>query len=126
MAASTRPAETDAPLTADDVRDALKFNQPDRDPALATLRDVLLDGAPHTPEQALATARIILTAHAHHLAALVEREHDNTQSRWGLNRGTRGLLTGFSSARRAIQAYANRLADEQALAEGAAADQVEP
>lgn len=126
MTTATRPADLDAPLTADDVRAALKFNQPDRDPALATLRDVLLDEGPRSPEQALAAARIILTAHAHHLAALVEREHNNTQSRWGLNRGTRGLLTGFSSARRAIRAYADRLADEQALDEGAAHEQVEP
>ncbi|MFD3572820.1 hypothetical protein [Streptomyces sp. NPDC058644] len=126
MTATARPADLDAPLTADDVRAALDFNRPDRDPALATLRDVLLDEGPRSPEQALAAARIILTAHAHHLAALVERERKSTESRWGLNRGSRGLLTGFSSARRAIRAYADRLADEQALAEGAANEQVEP
>ncbi|MFH8793832.1 hypothetical protein [Streptomyces sp. NPDC017941] len=111
-------------LTADDVRAALDFNAPDRDPALATLRDVLLDDGPRTPEQALAAARIILSAHARHLAALVE--HESTQSRWGLNRSTRGLLTGYSGARRAVRAYADRLDDEQALAEHAANGQAQP
>ncbi|MFG2650941.1 hypothetical protein [Streptomyces sp. NPDC048436] len=125
MTAAARVFHRDE-LTAEDIRDALAFNSADRDPGLATLRDILLDAAEPTPEQALAAARILLIAHAHHLAALVEREHTNTQSRWGLNRGTRGLLTGFSNARRAIRAYADRLADEQALAEGAANEQVEP
>ncbi|GGR80784.1 hypothetical protein GCM10010252_19130 [Streptomyces aureoverticillatus] len=127
VAAAMSPAaeEPDA-LTADDVRAALAFNSLDRDPALATLRDVLLDDAPCTPEQALAAARLILRAHAWHIAALVDREYDATRSRWGLNRSTRGLLTGYSGARCAIQAYADRLADEQALAEGAANEQAQP
>jgi hypothetical protein len=43
-----------------------------------------------------------------------------THTRWGLSRSTRGLLTGYSSARKAVTAYADGLADEQALAEGAA------
>ncbi|WP_282792070.1 hypothetical protein [Streptomyces sp. CC224B] len=125
-AADDQAAEEPDALTADDVRAALDFNRPDRDPALATLRDVLLDDAPCTPEQALTAARIILSAHARHLAAVVEREHESTQSRWGLNRSTRGLLTGYSGARRAIRAYADRLDDEQALAEGAANEQAQP
>ncbi|MEI5099017.1 hypothetical protein RB200_10705 [Streptomyces sp. PmtG] len=108
------------------MRAALAFNSLDRDPALATLRDVLLDDAPCTPEQALAAARVILTAHAWQLAALVDRERDQTRTRWGLNRSTRGLLTGYSSAHRAIQTYADRLADEQALAEAAAHEQAQP
>ncbi|MEU5343022.1 hypothetical protein AB0H18_19660 [Streptomyces sp. NPDC020766] len=119
--------ETPAPLTADDVRAALDFNQDDRDQVLAALRDVLLDTtATRTPAQALGAARILLTAHARQLAALVEAEHNATQSRWGLNRSTRGLLTGYSNARRTIRTYADRLADEQALAEGAANEQVKP
>lgn len=117
---TTEPAQ----LTADDVRDALDFNVDDRDQVLATLRDVLLDTtATRTPEQALAAARIILAAHAQQLAALVEAEHTETRTRWGLNRSTRGLLTGYSNARRTIRTYADRLADEQALAEGAANEQ---
>ncbi|MEU0719067.1 hypothetical protein ABZ498_18050 [Streptomyces lavendulocolor] len=119
--------EAPAALTADDVREALAFNVDDRDQVLATLRDVLLDTtATRTPEQALAAARILLTAHARQLAALVEAEHNETRTRWGLNRSTRGLLTGYSNARRTLRTYADRLADEQALAEGAANEQVEP
>ncbi|MEU0170165.1 hypothetical protein ABZ214_32740 [Streptomyces iakyrus] len=117
-------ADEPAPLTPGDVRDALDFNADDRDQVLATLRDVLLDTtAPRDPEQALAAARIILAAHAQQLAALVEAEHTETRTRWGLNRSTRGLLTGYSNARRTIRTYADRLADEQALAEGAANEQ---
>ncbi|MGA5501738.1 hypothetical protein [Streptomyces umbrinus] len=127
MADEEQAAEEPPALTADDVRDALAFNADDRDQVLATLRDVLLDTtATRAPEQALAAARILLTAHARQLAALVEAEHNATQSRWGLNRSTRGLLTGYSNARRTIRTYADRLADEQALAEGAANEQVEP
>lgn len=107
-----------APLDPSDVRAALDFNRSDRDQVLAALRDVLLDTeAPRNPEQALAAARILLAAHARHLAGLVEAEHDATRNKWGLNRSTRGLLTGFSSARRTIRAYADR------LAEGAANEQ---
>ncbi|WP_202121262.1 hypothetical protein [Streptomyces sp. BA2] len=126
MAAAQQAAEEAPALTVADVRDALDFNADDRDQVLATLRDVLLDTtATRTPEQALGAARIILTAHAQQLAALVEAEHAETRTRWGLNRSTRGLLTGYSNARRTIRTYADRLADEQALAEGAANEQVE-
>ncbi|MFD5230997.1 hypothetical protein ACFWJ5_21155 [Streptomyces qaidamensis] len=125
--AAAMAAEEPPALTVDDVRDALAFNADDRDQVLATLRDVLLDTtATRTPEQALAAARVLLTAHARQLAALVEAEHHETRTRFGLNRSTRGLLTGYSSARRTIRTYADRLADEQALAEGAANEQVEP
>ncbi|MCM1973787.1 hypothetical protein [Streptomyces sp. G1] len=113
-------------LTPNDVRDALDFNADDRDQVLATLRDVLLDTtATRTPEQALGAARILLAAHAQQLAALVEAERAETHTRWGLNRSTRGVLTGYSSARRTIRTYADRLADEQALAEGAANEQAD-
>lgn len=117
--------EEPAPLTPGDVRDALAFNADERDHVLATLRDVLLDTAPRDPEQALGAARIVLAAHAQQLAALVEAEHTETRTRWGLNRSTRGLLTGYSNARRTIRTYADRLADEQALAEGAANEQAD-
>lgn len=106
-------------MNADDVRAALDFNSAERDPALATLRDVVLGLDDCTPEQALAAARIILSAHTLHLAALVEAKHNDTESRWGLTRSTRGLLTGYSKARRALLTYADCLDDEQALAEGA-------
>ncbi|WP_405955807.1 hypothetical protein [Streptomyces phaeochromogenes] len=113
-----------APLDPSDVRAALDFNDGRHDQVLAALRDVLLDTeVPRGPEQALAAARILLTAHARQIAALVEAEHNETRSRWGLNRSTRGLLTGYSNARRTIRTYADRLADEQALAERAANEQ---
>lgn len=114
------------PLAADDVRDALAFNADDSDPVLATLRDVLLDTtSTRTPDQALAAARIILTAHARQVAALVEAQRTNTRARWGLNRSTRGLLTGYEQSRKIVTAYADGLADEQALAEAAEREQAE-
>ncbi|MFJ1731494.1 hypothetical protein [Streptomyces sp. NPDC088254] len=113
-------------LTAGDVRDALAFNADDRDPTLATLRDVLLDTtATRTPEQALAAARILLEAHARQVAGLVEAHYRATRTRWGLSRSTRGLLTGYEGARKIVTAYADGLADEQALAESAANEQSE-
>lgn len=114
-------------LTADDVRAALDFNAEERDPALATLRDVLLDTtATRTPEQALAAARIILTAHARQVAALVEAHYRTTRTRFGLTRSSRGLLTGYEGARKIVTAYADGLADEQALAEAAEREQATP
>jgi hypothetical protein len=114
-------------LTADDVRAALDFNGEERDPALATLRDVLLDTtATRTPEQALAAARIILTAHARQVAALVEAHYRATRTRFGLTRSSRGLLTGYEGARKIVTAYADGLADEQALAEAAEREQATP
>lgn len=133
LAAAMSPAvddqaveEPDA-LTADDVRAALAFNAEESDPALATLRDVLLDTtATRTPEQALAAARILLEAHARQVAALVEAQRNATERRAGLTRSTRGLLTGYSIARKTITAYADGLADDQALAEAADREQATP
>ncbi|MFF0001313.1 hypothetical protein [Streptomyces avermitilis] len=127
MADEQQATEEPPALTVDDVRDTLTFNAGDSDQVLATLRDVLLDtSATHTPEQALAAACILLEAHARQIAALVEAHHRATRSRWGLTRSTRGLLTGYEGARKIVSAYAAGLADEQALAEGAANEQVEP
>ncbi|MFI5883523.1 hypothetical protein [Streptomyces sp. NPDC051554] len=109
------------PLDPSDVRGALDFNAGRSDQVLASLRDVLLDTeTPREPEHALAAARILLEAHARQIAALVEAQHDATHAKWGLSRSTRGLLTGYSSARKTVTAYADGLAAEQALAEGAA------
>ncbi|MFF9704112.1 hypothetical protein ACF1FE_23475 [Streptomyces griseofuscus] len=125
-AALLAAAEEPDALTAGDVRDALAFNAGENDPALATLRDVLLDTtATRTPEQALAAARVLFEAHARQIAALVEAHHRDTRTRWGLTRSTRGLLTGYEGARKIVTAYADGLADEQALAEGAATDQAQ-
>jgi hypothetical protein len=126
MADEQQAAEEPPALTVDDVRDALAFNAGDRDQVLATLRDVLLDTtATRTPEQALAAARVLLEAHARQVAALVEAHYCATRTRWGLSRSTRGLLTGYEGARKIVTGYADGLADEQALAEGAANEQGE-
>ncbi|MFI6371031.1 hypothetical protein [Streptomyces sp. NPDC050546] len=115
------------PLDPSDVRAALDFNAGRADQVLASLRDVLLDvDVPRGPEEALAAARILLDAHARQIAALVEAHYSATRTRWGLTRSTRGLLTGYEGARKIVTAYADGLADEQALAEGAAADQTKP
>ncbi|MEU5136715.1 hypothetical protein [Streptomyces californicus] len=115
------------PLDPSDVRGALDFNAGRADQVLASLRDVLLDvEVPRGPEEALAAARILLEAHARQIAALVDAHYRATRTRWGLTRSTRGLLTGYEGARKIVTAYADGLADEQALAEGAAADQTKP
>lgn len=108
------PAESSAPLTADDVRGALDFNAVEHDQVLATVRDVLLDTfSPRGPEQALAAARILLDAHARQIAALIEAHYSTTRTRRGLNRSTRGVLTGYEGARKLVTAYADGLAAEQ-------------
>ncbi|WP_449352534.1 hypothetical protein [Streptomyces shaanxiensis] len=112
------------PLDPSDVRGALDFNAGRTDQVLAALRDVLLDvDVPRGPEEALAAARILLDAHARQIAALVEAHYSATRTRWGLTRSTRGLLTGYEGARKIVTAYADGLADEQALAEGTASEQ---
>ncbi|MBK6018528.1 hypothetical protein [Streptomyces sp. MBT53] len=109
------------PLDPSDIRGALDFNAGRSDQVLASLRDVLLDTeTPRDPEQALAAARILFEAHARQIAALVEAHYSATRARWGLSRSTRGLLTGYEGARKIVTAYADGLAAEQALAEGAA------
>ncbi|MEV7991581.1 hypothetical protein AB0O67_06605 [Streptomyces sp. NPDC086077] len=114
-------------LTVADVRAALDFNAEERDPALATLRDVLLDTtATRTPEQALAAARVLLEAHARQVAALLEAHYRTTRTRFGLTRSSRGLLTGYEGARKIVTAYADGLADDQALAEAAEREQATP
>ncbi|MFE1839249.1 hypothetical protein [Streptomyces sviceus] len=116
-----RPA---MPLDPSDVRAALDFNAGRADQVLASARDVLLDvDVPRGPEEALAAARILLTAHARQIAALVEAHYSDTRTRWGLTRSTRGLLTGYEGARKIVTAYADGLADEQALAESAGNEQ---
>ncbi|MEU9306935.1 hypothetical protein [Streptomyces sp. NPDC048256] len=116
-----------APLDPSDVRAALDFNADRPDQVLATLRDVLLDTEiPRGPEQALAAARILLDAHARQVAALVEAQRSATRERWGLSRSSRGLLTGYELSRKIVTAYADSLANEQALAESTAPAQATP
>ena len=122
-------AEGDAPITAEeaaaeqqrpaveeppadwvaDVRAAIAFNLPEREPALETLRDVLLDTAPRTAEQALAAARLILAAHTRDQAAAVRKHIDAYRDEHGVNRSTRGLITGMDSIRRLLDQRADAL-----------------
>ncbi|CAL9481087.1 zinc finger domain-containing protein [Streptomyces sp. enrichment culture] len=110
--AAQQPTE-DTPLTTDDVRAALAFNADEPAPALATLRDVLLDTAPRTPEQALDAARVLLAAHARELVAHVRRDTDAYRDEHGVTRSTRGLLTGMAHARRTLEEYAAHLDQDQ-------------
>ncbi|MFE4059482.1 hypothetical protein ACFXP3_24870 [Streptomyces sp. NPDC059096] len=99
----------------EDVRGALAFNEGEQHPAVTTLRDVLLDDAPRTPEQALAAALVILAAHTRELSALARRDTDEYRDEHGVNRGTRGLLTGMQHTRRLLDQHATGL-DAQAAA----------
>ncbi|MBC9714059.1 hypothetical protein H9Y04_15955 [Streptomyces sp. TRM66268-LWL] len=98
-----------------DVRDALAFHHGEQQPALLTLRDVLLDDAPRTPEQALAAARVLLAAHTRELSVLARQHTDDYRDEHGVNRGTRGLLTGMAHIRRQLDAHAITLDGEAGL-----------
>jgi hypothetical protein len=95
-----------------DVRDALAFNVAEPSPALATLRDVLLDTAPHTPHTAYATARILLAAHARELANRAEQHITDHRIAEPTGRSVRALRTGMGSIRRLITQQAERLDDQ--------------
>lgn len=118
LAAMTTPqqrAQAQQPATdwVDDVRGALAFNKNAQHPTVITLRDILLDDAPRTPEQALAAALVVLAAHTRELSALARKHYDEYRDEHGLNRSTRGLLTGKESIRKLLDQHAARL-DEQA------------
>jgi len=99
--------EQQAPTNwVDDVRGALAFNEGEQHPAVITLRDVLLDDAPRTPEQALAAALVILAAHTRELSALAGRDADEYRAEHGVNRGTRGLITGMAHTRKLLDRHA--------------------
>lgn len=106
-----RPAVEEQPATdwVADVRAAIAFNRPEREPALETLRDVLLDTAPRSAEQALAAARLILAAHTRDQAAAVRKYIDAYRDEHGVNRSTRGLITGMGSIRRLLDQRADAL-----------------
>jgi hypothetical protein len=95
-----------------DVRDALAFNAAEPSPALATLRDVLLDTAPHTPHTAYAAARILLAAHARELANRAEQHITDHRIAEPTGRSVRALRTGMGSIRRLITQQAERLDDQ--------------
>jgi hypothetical protein len=115
LAAAMGTAE-EQPATdwVDDVRSALAFNEDAEHPTVITLRDVLLDDAPRSPEQALAAARVLLAAHTRELSALARRDTDAYRDEHGVNRGTRGLLTGMQHTRRLLDDHAATLDDQAA------------
>ncbi|MFJ8900010.1 hypothetical protein [Streptomyces sp. NPDC102370] len=106
--AGESPEEQPADWVAD-VRAAITFNLPEREPALETLRDVLLDTAPRTPEQALTAARLILAAHTRDQATAVRKYINDYSAEHGVNRSTRGLITGMGSIRRLLDQRADAL-----------------
>ncbi|MBK3636917.1 hypothetical protein JHN52_29250, partial [Streptomyces sp. MBT97] len=78
------------------------------------LRDLLLAGEERTPAAALATAYVLFAAHTRELSAVARKRYDATTEQHGVNRGTRGLLTGMNSVRKLLDDLADHL-DEQAL-----------
>ncbi|MFF5495744.1 hypothetical protein [Streptomyces aquilus] len=109
VAASIGSSEQPATDWVADVRSALAFNAEANHPTVITLRDVLLDDAPRTPEQALAAALVLLAAHTRELSALARRDADEYRDEHGVNRGTRGLLTGMQHTRRLLDQHATSL-----------------
>ncbi|MFC8925244.1 hypothetical protein ACFT43_05090 [Streptomyces albidoflavus] len=107
LAAMAKP-EAQQPATdwVADVRSALAFNAEASHPVVITLRDVLLDDARRTPEQALAAALVLLAAHTRELSALAQRDTDEYRDEHGVNRGTRGLLTGMQHTRKLLDRHA--------------------
>ncbi|MGW8876364.1 hypothetical protein [Streptomyces mirabilis] len=111
LAAMSNPAER----AADEARQCLAFNAAEQSPALFALRDLLLDTEERTPAAALATAYVLFAAQARELSGLARERYDATADQHGVNRGTRGLLTGMNSIRKLLDGLADHL-DEQALA----------
>ncbi|MFK0108538.1 hypothetical protein [Streptomyces sp. NPDC091217] len=104
---------TPAERAVDEARQCLAFNAGEQSPALFALRDLLLDTEERAPAAALATAYVVLAAHARDLSALARKRHDATADQHGVNRSSRGLLTGMNSIRKLLDNLADRL-DEQA------------
>ncbi|MGW8988697.1 hypothetical protein ACWGRF_01980 [Streptomyces zhihengii] len=105
-------SEQQTPTWVDDVRAALAFNAAAEHTALITLRDVLLDDASRTPEQALAAARILLAAHARELAADAAEHRSAVNEDMRGNRARVNTCHGMRLAELRITRHANRL-DEQ-------------
>jgi hypothetical protein len=83
-------------------------------PALYALRDLLLATEERTLAVTLATAYVVLAAHARELFGLARKRHDTTADQHGVNRSLRGLLTGMNSVRKLLDDLADHL-DTQAL-----------
>ncbi|MER0481607.1 hypothetical protein ABR737_25270 [Streptomyces sp. Edi2] len=121
-AAPRRPAGLDALLdrvaaqlpaeqAVADTRASLAFSADEQSPALAALRDALLDPAEYTPAAALTTAYVLLAAHTRELAHLAEQHTAETREQHGVTRSSRGLLTGMGSIRKVLDRHATSLDD---------------
>ena len=97
----------------DEVRQCLAFNTAEPSPVLASLRDLLLDTEERSPAAALATAYVLLAVHTRELSALARQHSAEAREQYGVNRTSRGLLTGMDSVRKRLDHHADGL-DEQA------------
>ncbi|MFJ9892699.1 hypothetical protein ACIQPR_05135 [Streptomyces sp. NPDC091280] len=104
---------TPAGRAVEETRRSLDFNDDQPSPALASLRDALLDPEQRTPAAALATAYALFAAHTRELSGLARQHTDATRRQWGVTRSSRGLLTGKDSIRKLLDTVAAHL-DEQA------------
>ncbi|MFF4118984.1 hypothetical protein ACFY0P_36825 [Streptomyces sp. NPDC001714] len=93
----------------EETQQSLAFNASSSSPALHALAAALLDPQSRTADAAYATARTLLAAHTRECARLARARHEETRERWGVNRGTRALLTGMDSIRKALDAHATSL-----------------
>ncbi|MET7450661.1 hypothetical protein ABZT03_01970 [Streptomyces sp. NPDC005574] len=90
----------------EETQQSLAFNASSSSPALHALAAALLDPQQRTADAAYATARTLLAAHTRECARLARTRHEETRERWGVNRGTRALLTGMDSIRKTLDAHA--------------------
>ncbi|UIX33565.1 hypothetical protein [Streptomyces sp. GQFP] len=90
----------------EETRLTIEFHASSTSPTLHALAAALLDPQPRTADAAYATARTLLAAHTRECARLARARHEETRERWGVNRGTRALLTGMDSIRKALDAHA--------------------
>lgn len=96
-----------------DTRASLTFHASTPSPALAALRDALLDERPLAPEAALAVASVLLATHTRELAAAARQHTDDHRLEQPTGRSVRALRTGMELIRRLLDQQAARL-DEQA------------
>ncbi|MET9914287.1 hypothetical protein ABZZ74_47605 [Streptomyces sp. NPDC006476] len=90
----------------EETRQSIEFHASSSSPTLHALAAALLDPEPRTADAAYATARTLLAAHTRECARLARTHRDDTRERWGVTRGTRALLTGMDSVRKALDAHA--------------------
>lgn len=107
----TGAPEQPAERAVDETRENLEFNADQQSPSLAALRDALLDPQEHAPKTALATAYVLLAAHARELAEHTD-EHARQQNAEMLARRDRSRVArcgGIRSVSRLLAARADEL-----------------